>query len=265
MSPRLTLLVARFQGTLPVYHLAPALGLPATAKSLASFLLPIAIAIVLYHTFLSSSLIHRVAPHARRIRHHATPIAPYARQSSRAYQTRCQFSTSFRPILHGGCGRHSVAGSDSARQKSAPQSSFAPAGLWDVMGYRYPPLKRWAIVDRPCGADGPTQEDWGAVQARGAIENSPAIYRWGTWAKDRSQSREGRKRRGPRCTPPLYSDRIPTGVYDKTVRVAAVSVACGACRWCSAVWKPSYRGSLFGRPIHWTNGWVGGRNVRIIA
>ena len=156
MGPRLTLLVARFQGTLPVYHLAPAFGLPATAKPLASFLLPIAIAIVLYHTFLSSSLIHRVAPHARRIRHHATPIAPYARQSSRAYQTRRQFSTSFRPILHG-------------------------------------------------------------------------------------------------------------GVYDKIVRVAAASAACGACRWCSAVWKPSYRGSLFGRPIHWTNRWVGGRNVRIIA
>ncbi len=58
------------------------------------------------------------------------------------------------------------------RTKERPQSSFAPAGLWDRIGYRYPPLKRWAIVDRPCGADGPTQEDWSAVHARRAIESS---------------------------------------------------------------------------------------------
>ena len=35
--------------------------------------------------------------------------------------------------------------------------------------YRYPPLKRWALADRPCGA---------AAQARGTKETSPAIYRW---------------------------------------------------------------------------------------
>jgi len=75
MGPRLTLLVARLQGTLPVDHLAPPLRLPATAKPLASLLLPVAVPIVLYHTFLPSSLIHRVAPRARRIRRHATRIA----------------------------------------------------------------------------------------------------------------------------------------------------------------------------------------------
>jgi hypothetical protein len=72
VGARLTLLVTRLQGTLAIYHVASAFGLPATAKPLASLLLTIAIAIVLDHTFLSPSLT-RVAPHARRIRHHATP------------------------------------------------------------------------------------------------------------------------------------------------------------------------------------------------
>ena len=75
MGPRLTLLVPRLQGSLPVDHLAPPLRLPATAKPLASLLLPVAVPIVLYHTFLPSSLIPRVAPRARRIRRHATRIA----------------------------------------------------------------------------------------------------------------------------------------------------------------------------------------------
>ena len=38
-------------------------------------------------------------------------------------------------------------------------SSVAPAGLADITGYRYPPLKRWAIVGRPTGCMGPTQEN----------------------------------------------------------------------------------------------------------
>ncbi len=108
-----------------------------------------------------------------------------------------------------GCGRHSVAGSDSTRPKSAPRSSVAPAGLWDRIGYWHPPLKRWAIVDRPCGADGLTQEDWGAVEARRATENSPAIHRWGTGAKDKNQSRKGRKRGDPH-TAATRRHHIPT-------------------------------------------------------
>lgn len=75
MGPWLTLLMARLQGTLAIDHLAPPDGLPATAKSLASLLLTIAVTVVLHHTFLPSSLIHLVAPRARRIRHHATRIA----------------------------------------------------------------------------------------------------------------------------------------------------------------------------------------------
>ena len=32
-------------------------------------------------------------------------------------------------------------------------SGHLGAGLWERMTYPYPPLKRWAIVGWPCGAD----------------------------------------------------------------------------------------------------------------
>ncbi len=53
--------------------------------------------------------------------------------------------------------------------------SFATPGAWRCLGSRYPPLKRWARIGRPCGT-------CGAAQARRAEEDSPGIYPWGTRA-----------------------------------------------------------------------------------
>ena len=107
--------------------------------------------------------------------------------------------------------------------------SVAPAGLWSRVGYRYPPLKRWAIVGRPCGAAAPAviarEADEGtacrpplrggwarrerteaASQVRRTTENSPAIYRWETGAKDKtSPARDERGPVGTRlCAPTVF-------------------------------------------------------------
>ena len=46
--------------------------------------------------------------------------------------------------------------------------SVVPTGLWETMTYPYPPLKRWAIADRPCGADGADARGlWGQPKSGG--------------------------------------------------------------------------------------------------
>ena len=102
---------------------------------------------------------------------------------------------------------------------------FRPCGALGCDGLPVPTVETVGYCRSPLWGGWATQEDWGAVQARGAIENSPAIYRWGTWAKDRSQSREGRKRRGPRCTPPPYSDRTRSPYVSWPCRLSLSSKA----------------------------------------
>jgi hypothetical protein len=89
-------------------------------------------------------------------------------------------------------------------------SSHLGAGLADIIRYRYPPSKRWAIVDRPCGAGGadarvfgrqpksadrrlPLRGGWGrrkrtepATRVRRTTDNSPAIHRWAIGATHRT-------------------------------------------------------------------------------
>jgi len=136
MGPRLSLLVTRLQGALAVQDLAPALGLPPAAEPLASLLLTIAIAIVLDHTFLSPSLT-RVAPHARRTRHHATPYCTRHTIEPQSIPTFRPVSTSFRPLPIHVCDyivwqRLGVSVSPGRRRGVWPRLKGAPFTMPDV-------------------------------------------------------------------------------------------------------------------------------------